>query len=225
MPLPECLQPERETLNNIWTKCHDTGDKILRLLAKGLEIDEKEGGDEWFVSRHHIEENSGSILRFLFYPGQKKQDSEQVIRAGAHTDYGSLTLLFQKEGEEGLEILSPVSKKWEPVKYIESKYKTEKNWAPPLIVNIADLLSFWTAGILKSSIHRVRFPPEVQQSGKDRYSIVYFLHPQHKVPLEPIPSEIVKTAAVKRGSNAQKDGKYITALEHLQHRLAVTYQY
>lgn len=221
LPLPDILEPHRETLNQMWIKCHDIGDKILRLLAKGLEIEESAGGSEWLAKRHNIEKNSGSVLRFLYYPGQKKLDSDIQIRAGAHTDYGSVTLLFQKKDEEGLEILSPISKKWEPVTFIESKYK-DQNLAPPLIVNIADLLSFWTAGVLKSSIHRVKFPPHVQESGKDRYSIVYFLHPQHPVPLEPIPSPIVQKAPA-RGSTAQKDGKYITAQEHLNHRISVTY--
>ena len=44
--------------------------------------------------------------------------------------------------------------------------------APPLVVNIGDLLSYWTAGLLKSTIHRVKFP-KAQELGQDRYSIVF----------------------------------------------------
>ena len=45
--------------------------------------------------------------------------------------------------------------------------------APPLVVNIGDLLSYWTAGLLKSTIHRVKFPAKAQELGQDRYSIVF----------------------------------------------------
>lgn len=199
----------------MWTKCHAVGERLLHLLAKGLEIDAAQGGDAWLSSRHKVTEKSGSVLRFLHYPTPATQDPETAIRAGAHTDYGTLTLLFQTA--PGLEILSPVTKKWTPVQYIRSK---TPGAAAPLVVNIADLLSFWTSGVLKSSIHRVKFPSE---ANADRYSIVYFLHPQNTVPLEPIPSEIVKAAGATRGSNAQKDGKYMTAHEHLEKRLAATY--
>lgn len=195
--------------------------KLLRLLALGLKIDEAAGGTEWFTDRHSIDSPSGSVLRFLFYPGQKRVDPETVIRAGAHTDYGTLTLLFQKEGEDGLEVFSPISKKWTPVTFVPAAHP-ERGDAPPLVVNIADLLSFWSAGILKSSIHRVKFPEHLQKTGKDRSSIVFFLHPENSVPLEPIPSEIVQEVK-GRGSNAQKDGVYLTAHEHLQKRLDATY--
>ena len=62
--------------------------------------------------------------------------------------------------------------------------------APPLVVNIGDLLSYWTAGLLKSTIHRVKFP--AQELGQDRYSIVFFSHPSDNALLEPVPSEIIR---------------------------------
>lgn len=218
MPLPPYLESHREETTDLWLKCHAVGVRILELLARGLHIDEASGGETWLATRHDPAKLSGSVLRFLYYPGQKSQDPETEIRAGAHTDYGTLTLLFQTA--PGLEILSPVTKKWTPVPYIQS---STPGAAAPLVVNIADLLSFWSSGVLRSSIHRVKFPKEVQESGADRYSIVYFLHPQNSVPLEPIPSDIVRAAGTHRGSNAQKDGSYMTALQHLQKRLAATY--
>lgn len=222
-PLPPVLSDNEEEVKALWLKCHSVGERILKLLARGLHVESEgsESADDWFVSRHIPTEPSGSVLRFLYYPGQKSQDPETVIRAGAHTDYGTATLLFQKQGEDGLEIFSPTSKSWTPVSFIPAKNPED---AAPLVVNIADLLSFWTAGILKSTIHRVKFPKEAQISGKDRYSIVYFLHPQNSVPLEPIPSDIVRNVT-NRGPqyDAQTNGKHITALEHLQKRLAATY--
>lgn len=219
-PLPEYFENNREQVTALWTKCHETGMKLLRLLALGLHVDEAQGGINWFTDRHSINQPSGTVLRFLYYPGQAKEDPETIIRAGAHTDYGTMTLLFQKEGEDGLEVLSPITKKWTPVTFVPSK--DPELFAPPLVVNIADLLSFWSAGILKSSVHRVKFPEYLQKTGKDRYSTVFFLHPFNNTLLEPIPSDIVKSVT-HRGPSATKDGKYITAQEHLAKRLAATY--
>ncbi|ODQ65247.1 Clavaminate synthase-like protein [Nadsonia fulvescens var. elongata DSM 6958] len=220
-PMPEFFQQAEnfKLIAGLQDKCKDLCKRLLTLLAIGLEIDETAGGSEWFSSRHNPgQHKSGSIFRLLYYPGQKKAEPEEVIRAGAHTDYGSLTLLFQRENQEGLEILSPVTKSWTPVPYLPAKDQVS---APPILINIADQLSFWTAGILKSSIHRVKFPAKVQESGQDRYSVVYFCHPDDQTLLEPVPSPIVARA---KGRGANLDGReVITAGQHLENRLAATY--
>lgn len=211
--VPKFFEDHLSQVEALQVKCHDLCRRLLTLMGVGLKVDP----NNWFAERHRPDEESGSILRFLFYPGQKSVDAEEQIRAGAHTDYGSLTLLFQREGQDGLEILSPVTKKWTPVPFLPAKDNVH---AAPIIINIADLLSFWTAGILTSSIHRVKFPPHAQASGQDRYSIVYFCHPQSSVLLEPVPSPIVSE---KRGRGANAESNPITAEEHLNRRLAATY--
>lgn len=202
-------------------KLYNLSVKLLEILAIGLKIEDTEQcpGRDWFSSRYHPAKESGTTFRFLHYPGQKSLNPEEVIRAGAHTDYGSMTLLFQQENQEGLEIYSPVAKEWQAVPFIKSTHGDDS--APPIIVNIADQLSFWTAGILKSTIHRVKFPKKVQETGQARYSIVFFSHPNDETLLEPVPSKLVQ--AVK-GRGANKEGeKSITAKEHLDKRLAATY--
>ncbi len=191
---------------------------MLRLFAKGLKIDEDQGGSNWLSDRHRVGKPSGSILRMLYYPGQKSADPQEVIRAGAHTDYGSLTLLFQQQGQEGLEIFSPITNSWTPVPYIGSEKPED---APPLVVNIGDQLSYWTAGILHSTIHRVKFPKKSQETGQDRYSMAYFVHPEDNTPLVPVPSDITR-GVTGRGANAANE-KPLTAKEHLDKRLAATY--
>ncbi|CDK27432.1 unnamed protein product [Kuraishia capsulata CBS 1993] len=202
-------------------------DKILVLLAMGLKVDQANGGADYFLKRHAGNKESGSAFRFLHYPNPKSLNPEEVIRAGAHTDYGGVTLLFQREGEGGLEIHSPITKTWTPVPFVGAspKFKNAGS-APPLVVNIADQLSFWTNGILKSTIHRVKFPKEAQLSGKSRYSIVFFSHPNDDTLLEPVPSEIVKQVKGRgAGYDLEKFGKSLTAGEHLLKRLAATYTY
>lgn len=197
--------------------------KLLKLLAIGLEIEDTPEckGEDWFVSRYDAEKSLGTTFRFLHYPSQGLLDPEELIRAGAHTDYGSMTLLFQKANEEGLEILSPVLKKWEPVPYVDSRSDSDE--APPIIVNIADQLSYWSAGLLKSTVHRVKFPLLSLERNQDRYSIVFFSHPNHNALLEPVPSAKIR-AREGRGANRETD-KVLTAKEHLDKRLAATYKY
>ncbi|EMG48433.1 hypothetical protein SBY92_003321 [Candida maltosa Xu316] len=211
---------DRDALvSNTIQKLYQLSLQILQYLAIALEIENTENtkGEDWFASRYKPDLSSGSTFRFLHYPGQKSLNPESVIRAGAHTDYGSMTLLFQKENQEGLEIYSPVSKKWEQVPFVPS---TIDGMAPPIVVNVGDLLSYWTAGLLKSTIHRVKFPKKVQETGQDRYSIVFFSHPNDDALLEPVPSEVIRKI---EGRGANKDTNYITAKEHLQKRLSATY--
>ena len=119
---------------------------------------------------------------------------------------------------------------------------TEDDEAPPILVNIADLLAYWTGGLLKSTVHRVIFPKEeekggerngVKSGGEDRYSIAYFLHPMDEVRLEAVPSEVVrnrnretvKGQGVGYGAGSRKSGdeEVLTAEEHLRRRLDETY--
>ncbi|GMM36401.1 hypothetical protein DASC09_037260 [Saccharomycopsis crataegensis] len=188
----------------------------LRYLSIGLKIEKAAGGEHWFANKNRPNEPNGSILRFLKYPSQDSFDSSTLIRAGAHTDYGTVTALFQFEGQEGLEIYA---NGWKKVPYISSKYPGS---APPLIVNFGDQLSYWTAGILKSTIHRVQFPESSIRDKKDRYSIVFFSHPEHDTLLEPIPSDIIR-AAKGRGANNTADGDLLTARQHLDNKLNATY--
>lgn len=144
------------------------------------------------------------------------------MRAGAHSDYGSITLLFRVPGQAGLEILTPASGTWATVSVTPPA--TESDPAPPVLVNIGDLLSFWTNGLLRSTVHRVAFaggaePGTEVDKGGPRYSIAYFCHPADATPLSPVPSQRVRRAGVSG------DGTVLTAAEHLQTRLRATYRH
>ncbi|KAI9763499.1 MAG: hypothetical protein M1835_007800 [Candelina submexicana] len=140
------------------------------------------------------------------------------IRAGAHSDYGSITLLFQTPHQPGLEILTP-SQIWASVPV--SPRGTENDTFPPILINIGDLLSYWTNGYLKSTVHRVIFPKEGRRGGEDRYSIAYFCHPVNESRLVPVPSENVRKWG--KGVDGSDKGEVMTAEEHLNGRLAATY--
>lgn len=54
----------------------------------------------------HVAEQNGTTLRSLFYPPVKQEQvKEGQLRCGEHSDYGSITLLFQSS--EGLQVGLP----------------------------------------------------------------------------------------------------------------------
>ncbi|EGW35501.1 uncharacterized protein SPAPADRAFT_58740 [Spathaspora passalidarum NRRL Y-27907] len=221
-PIPDWFTNDssrEELLRGVIVRLYKLSIRILEILAQGLEIEDTDGlkGKDWFSAKYAPDKSSGSTFRLLHYPGQKSLNPESVVRAGAHTDYGAVTLLFQRENQAGLEIYSPVSKQWESVPFVPSN---DAGVAPPIVVNIGDLLSYWTAGLLKSTIHRVKFPKEVQETGQDRYSIVFFSHPNDDALLEPVPCSVIRNREGRGANNAEVK---ITAREHLQRRLAATY--
>jgi len=216
-PLPLPLQPEKQALRNFQISCHQLCQQILRLLAVALGIDR-----DWFTSRHDSSSGkpSGTVFRLLYYPAISCAYEEGIdIRAGAHSDYGSMTLLFQQRGQPGLEIKTPRGD-WAavPVDPLE-----EPDKPLPILVNIGDLLEDWTGGLLRSTVHRVVFPKGEEGKG-DRYSIAYFCHPLDDVELAAVPSEIVWKHAEKTGRSTRREGgRVLTARDHLMERLGATY--
>ncbi|KAM5376488.1 hypothetical protein ACJA88_006811 [Fusarium oxysporum] len=224
-PLPSDLVPDEPQISAFANSCHDLCQKLLYLLGLGL------GVDDFFSSAHNTEKGaSSSILRFLRYPPpESTAHSEDDIRAGAHSDYGSITLLFRLKGQAGLEVLRK-DNVWAPVPVCPAG--TEEDPSPPILINIGDLLSYWTNGLFRSTLHRVVFPSEGssgvqgETSNGPRYSIAYFCHPVGAAPLEPVPSERVKNFTPSEGvssENPYATRKVMTADEHLFLRLKESY--
>ena len=94
----------------------------------------------------------GNFLRLLGYPkSASSYHPDRNIRAGAHSDCDSVTLLFWWPGQPGLGILIS-DEKWTPVPvYPDCPF-------PPILVNIGDMLSYWTNKRLESTDNRVMFP-------------------------------------------------------------------
>ena len=118
---------------------------MLEAIALALDLD-----PTYFASQHEESSSSASILRFLHYITIPPNTQVDPNRAGAHSDYGSLTLLFQRaEGGEGLQILpttEPIEGgKWQDVGVVQDA----------MLVNIGDALELWTGAKFKSTLHRV----------------------------------------------------------------------
>lgn len=115
--------------------------------------------------------NPISALRALNYPATTAAPEDGQQRAGAHTDYGSLTILLPQEGSRGLEILMPGGD-WAEVT------------APPgaFVINVGDLMARWTADRWVSTLHRV-----VAHAGQpQRQSLAFFHQPDWEAEITPL---------------------------------------
>ena len=139
-------------------------------------------------------------LRLLHYPPLAARESGQ-LGAGAHTDYGLLTLLFQDQ-VGGLEVLGQQSDTWIPV----------SPRAGEIVVNTGDLMERWTNGRFRSTHHRV----QPQKGAGDRYSLALFLDPDDAVEVSCLPSCV----------SARNPARYppTTAGEHILTKLRASHR-
>jgi len=149
---PDNLPGWREVMERYYEACKDLGFQLMHAFALALELPE-DYFDRWL-------DGPMATLGPLHYPPQTGPISEARIGAGAHTDFGCLTILAQ-DANGGLQVQN-VAGQW-----ID---------APPLpgtfVVNIGDMLARWTNDIFASTPHRV-----INRSGQDRYSLPFFYDP------------------------------------------------
>jgi isopenicillin N synthase-like dioxygenase len=120
------------------------------------------------ASMHRIQERSGDHVRLVQSPPYPF-DAAQAQRA-EHTDFGSITILFN--WLSGLQIRVPDTIEWVYVRPVPGS----------CVVNLGDAMVEFTAGLLRSNIHRV-VPPVGEQSGGTRNSLVFFSRPEDSIVL------------------------------------------
>ena len=112
-----------------------------------------------------------SSIRLLKYKPQPADVAFNQIGAGAHTDWGGLTILAQDD-IGGLEVRN-ADGDWVRASPVPGTF----------VINLGDLMARWTNGIYNANMHRVKN----NRSDKDRYSIVSFNSPRPDVVIEPMP--------------------------------------
>jgi len=179
----------KETFEELYAAFETAGLKILKAIARFLKIDE-----DYFVDTVR---DGNSVMRLLHYPPIQREPGSNV-RAGAHEDINTITLLLGAE-EAGLELLTKDGR-WIPV-------------APKpgeLVVNIGDMLQRLTNGALRSTTHRVVNPP-AERRGMSRYSMPFFLHFRSDFMIEALPGTVP--------AGEQPKWPPMTANDYLQERL------
>ncbi|MFF2555587.1 isopenicillin N synthase family dioxygenase [Nocardia sp. NPDC058058] len=145
-------------------QCWQVAMRVLSCFADRLGLPR-----EHFTAAHDPgSEHYQSTLRLLHYfavPAELR-DVPGRWRAGAHTDFDCLTLLFQRDGQGGLQVC--------PGKEMAEQQWTSITPSSALITcNIGDMLTRWSDDLLPSNFHRVRSPGADEYQG-ERYSIAYF---------------------------------------------------
>lgn len=149
---------------------HAVGMLVLRVLATQLAVDPTA-----FTSKNDFSKQSGDHVRLTHKPA-RVPDPSAAIGLPSHTDFGSVTLLFNWLG--GLQIQSN-----DPARAGEREFvQPVENCA---IINLGDAMVTFTNGWLKSAKHRVVDAPG-EQSGVDRYSVVYFVRPHDEAVMDAV---------------------------------------
>ena len=170
---PAELPDFRETFLLLYDSFDRVGLEILAAIARYLGLDE-----DYF--RDTVRDGN-SVLRLLHYPPQPEPTGEH-IRAGAHEDINTITLLLGAE-EAGLE-LKTKDGRWIPVSPRPGE----------LVVNIGDMLQRLTNGKLRSTPHRV-VNPAPDRASLARYSMPFFLHFRPDFLIEALPGTVAEGEA------------------------------
>ena len=136
-----------------------------------------------------------NTTRVIHYPSYDGPIENKQMRIGEHSDYGTITLLWQINDVPGLEV-QDINRVWHPVPYANNG----------VVVNIGDLLQRWTNDYFVSTKHRV----VNSHIHLPRFSMPHFV--------DPTPGTIVKNLT-------DQEDKYepIESLEYLNWRLAQSY--
>jgi len=168
---------------------------LMRLLALGLGLEE--GFFDTRIDRHI------SRLRVRNYPAQLDKPLPDQMRAGAHSDYGSLTILATEDRPGGLQARNAAGE-WVDVPAIPDCF----------IVNLGDLMARWTNDAWVSTLHRVLNPPAEAAADSRRISLVFFHNPNYDADVSCIPTCLRPGDAPKYPPT--------TSGEHLRRRFVAT---
>ncbi|MEH0741744.1 2OG-Fe(II) oxygenase [Vibrio cholerae] len=183
-----------QVMNQHYSLTLDVGLKLLKAMAIALNEPE-----DFFTQYFTL---PISVLRMLHYPSQVPSTNTVGNGAGAHTDYGCITLLYQ-DASGGLQVLNKQNQ-WIDATPVEGSF----------VVNIGDLMQRWTNDIYRSTKHRVASP----SNGKSRFSMPFFVEPDFDTPVTTLKSCL----AEKQGQGGYP---LITAGDWILSRFADTYEY
>jgi isopenicillin N synthase-like dioxygenase len=207
--LPEPVLPGfRVFMESFFTDCDHLVHALLDALSLALDVPSPG------LSPTHSQ--SLFQLRLLHYPALPARllKEQAKSRIAAHSDFGTLTLLFQ-DAVGGLEVQDPL---------VPGTFRP----APPIegtvLVNIGDLMERWSNERWRSTVHRVGAPPVISSTGREegdeeifkpRYSIPFFATADMETVIEALPG--------CWGEDNPKKFEPVTAWGYVQMRMAALY--
>lgn len=136
--------------------CTEVGNNILQAFSLALELPE-----DFLTTKHDKKQQN---LRLLHYPALQQPLKPGQTRIGEHTDFATMTLLFQDD-VGGLEVQNK-----------SGDWIGAPNIADTILVNTGDIIQRWTNDIFCSTKHRVIIPDE-NKAKCSRYSVAFFCNP------------------------------------------------
>ncbi|MGF7235589.1 MAG: isopenicillin N synthase family dioxygenase [Frankia sp.] len=157
----------------VWTDYYQAMSELAGTLMRAFAL-ALEQPEDYFDSKinRHI-----SRLRVRNYPSIETPPQPGQVRAGAHTDYGTLTILATEDRPGGLQVCNGQGD-WVDVPIIPGCF----------IVNIGDLMARWTNDTWISTLHRVINPPAHLAASSRRQSLIFFHNPNYDAVVDCIPS-------------------------------------
>lgn len=188
-PLPAPVRAQQPLLERYMRNAHKTGLHILSILGTHIGL-----SPDALPQFHRIDQESGDHVRLTWGPPRKTAEMPEIQTPG-HTDFGSITVLFNWLG--GLQVWSDPSRGGSFENVVDPESTAGSNgegeqprwlWVQPpppnhAIVNLGDAAVKWTGGVLCSGRHRV-VPAPGEQGKFDRYSVVYFVRPEDEAVLK-----------------------------------------
>ena len=143
------------------------GERLRRLFALALGLPE-----DWFEDAFR---GHSSSMRVINYPAPEGEVEPGQLRAGAHTDYGCMTILRTEDAPGGLQVQTRAGE-WVDVHAVPGSF----------VVNLGDMMARWTNDRWPATLHRVAVPP-ADAAGSRRQTIVFFHDPRADALIECIP--------------------------------------
>lgn len=157
----------REVWEHYYAEIASLAFDMMRLFALALGLDE-----HWFDDK--VDKPISNLFANHYPPLDRRPEPDQ-LRIGEHTDYGSLTLLYQRDAVGGLEVR--LDDNWVPIAPIPDSF----------VVNIGDLMARWTNDKWISTLHRVQNPTLTGPASR-RLSLPFFCQPNYDAVIETVPT-------------------------------------
>jgi isopenicillin N synthase-like dioxygenase len=166
---PDSLPAFRATWSAYYRHMEALAATLMRAFSVALGMDERFFDDK--IDRH--------ITNFsvIHYPPQLEAPLPGQLRAGAHTDYGSLTIVKPDAAEGGLQVLARDGG-WLDVPHVPGAF----------VVNLGDLMAEWTNDRWVSTLHRVVNPSRSAGEAARRISMTFFHQPNYDAVIQCLPT-------------------------------------
>ncbi len=186
---PERPPDLRGLFEEYYAALSSLGERLRRLFALALDL-----AEDWFEDTFR---DHASSMRVINYPAPEGEPDPGQLRAGAHTDYGCMTILRTEDAPGGLQVRRRGGE-WLDVHSVPGSF----------VVNLGDMMARWTNDRWTATLHRVAVPPPDARLGSRRQTIVFFHDPRADALIECIPG------------CGEPRYEPVTALEHVQAKAA-----